>query len=123
MLAMLSSVRMAKSTKNARHIVVNDVAYLWRATGNDGWIPLVVWPDSLPGPPIACTFGYDQTGVPMANGSTILTKQIVITNKIVLCVVEYAIREFGYDARTQGKQLALRGVDKAIDMSNVLRSA
>ena len=45
---------MAKSQKGARNIVVDDVRYRWRATGNDDWISLVVWPDDLPGPPIAC---------------------------------------------------------------------
>lgn len=114
---------MAKSKKNARNIVVADVKYRWRATGNDGWISLVVWPDDLPGPMIASSFDYDQTETPLGNGRTALSRQIVITNRLVRQVIEYALRKFHYDPHTKGKQLNLRRVDKAIDLSRALRSA
>lgn len=113
---------MAKSKKDARNIVVHDVKYRWRATGNDGWISLVIWPDDLPGPPIACSLGYDQTSVPMANGAVALTRQIVITNRIVRRVIDHAIRDHEYDPRTKGKQLDLRHVDRAVDLSDAVRA-
>lgn len=59
----------------------------------------------------------------MGNGGTALTHQIVVTNRIVRQVIEYAVREFGYDPHTKGKQVNLRDVDKAIDLSNAVRSA
>lgn len=114
---------MAKSKKEARNIVVQDVKYRWRATGNDGWISLVVWPDDLPGPTIACSLDYHHTSTPMGNGVTALTQQIVVTNRIVRQVIEYAVREFDYDPHTKGKQVNHRHVDKAIDLSNAVRSA
>jgi hypothetical protein len=113
----------AKARKDARNIVVDDVRYRWRATGNDGWISLTVWPRDLPGPPIACSFSYDQTSVLLGNGASALLHQIVITNRIVRRVIEHATRVFAYDAHTKGKQLTLRKVDKAIDMSDAPRSA
>src|SRR5262249_26338499 len=114
---------MAKATKNARNIVVGDVNYRWRATGNDGWISLVVWPEDLPGPPIACSFDYDQTVVPMGNGRSALTKQLVITNRIVRRVIEHALVERAYDPHAKGKQLNLRDVHEKIDVSDAVRSA
>lgn len=114
---------MAKSKKNARNIVVDDVKYRWRATGNDGGISLVVWPEDLPGAPIASSLGYHQTATPMGNGVTALTHQIVITNRIVRQVIEYAIREFHYDPHTKGKQVNLRHVDEAINLARAIRSA
>ncbi|WP_394827986.1 hypothetical protein [Pendulispora albinea] len=114
---------MAKSTKGARNIVVHDVKYRWRATGNDGWISLVVWPDGPAGPTITCSLGYHHTKTPMGNGVTALTEQIVITNRIVRRVIEYAVRQFDYDPRREGEQLDLRHVDHAIDLSDAIRSS
>jgi hypothetical protein len=114
---------MAKAMKRARHIVVNDVTYHWRATGNDGWISLCVWPGDLPGPTIACKLDYHQTPIPMENGRTALTGQVVITNCIVRQVIEYAVRSFAYDPHTKGKQLNLWRVDNEIDFSGAVRSA
>ena len=52
-----------------------------------------------------------------------LTGQIVITNRIVRRVIELAVREHDYDPRTKGKQINLRHVDKAIDISGAVRAA
>jgi hypothetical protein len=114
---------MAKSKKAARNIVVHDVKYRWRATGNDGWISLVVWPDDLPGPPIACSLDYFQTRVPTGDGAFLLTQQIVVTNRIVRRVIDYALRELDYDPRVKGKQVTIRHVDNLIDLSGAIRSA
>ncbi len=113
---------MAKSKKGARNIVVGDVKYRWRATGNDGWISLTIWPAELPGPTIAGTLGYHQTAVPIGNGAFKLTEQIVITSRIVRRVIEYAVRDRGYDPRREGKQIDLRRVDEVIDRSGAVRS-
>lgn len=121
--AVLSSSRMAKSKKGSRNIVVGDVAYRWRAIGNDGWISLTIWPSDLPGPTIACTLGYHQTAVPIGNGAFALTEQIVITSGIVRRVIEHAVEERGYDPRSAGKQIDLRRVDEVIDLSGAVRSA
>lgn len=114
---------MAKTKKDARNIVVNDVKYRWRATGNDGGIGLVVWPEDLPGPPIACSIDYDHTLVPISSTVTALTRQLVVTNRIVRRVIEYAVQVHAYDPRTKGKQLNLRDVDQVIDVSDAVRSA
>ncbi len=98
---------MAKSSKGARNIVVGGVSYHWRATGNDGWISLVVWPTELPGATIACAFDYDHTLVPRGGGSYAATRQVVVTSRIVQRVIEYAVAGRGYDPHTKAKQLNL----------------
>ena len=111
---------MAVSSRTARNIVVNGIHYRWRATGNDGWITLVIWPHELAGRRIHCTFGFDQTEVPMGGGVTSLTQQIVITNRLVRRVLLHAISE-GYDPQTNGPQLNLGRVDKLIDIADAER--
>jgi hypothetical protein len=113
----------AKSKKGARHIVVGDVKYRWRANGNDGYIVLVIWPDDLPGPAIACSLDYPQIFVPLGEGRYAVTPPMVITNRIVRRVIEYAVRDRAYDPRNKGKQLDLGIADALIDLSDAIRAA
>lgn len=113
---------MAKATKGARHSVVGNVKYRWRATGNDGYIVLTVWPAELEGPAIVGLFDYGHELVPMGDGRVHGKHQIVITARIVRRVLEYAVR-LGYDAAVRGKQLDLGRLDARIDLSDALRSS
>ena len=47
----------------------------------------MIWPRRLPGTRIHCTFDYDETEVARGDGVTSLTRQLVITNKLVRRVV------------------------------------
>jgi hypothetical protein len=114
---------MAKARRYARNIVVNDVKYRWSTKGNDGEISLVVWPDELPGPTITCRVGYHHIPIPTGNGSALLTRQVVVTNRLVRQVIEYAMLKLAYDPRINGKQVDLRSVDEVIDLSIAVRSA
>lgn len=111
---------LAVSSKTARNIVVNGIHYRWRATGNDGWITLVIWPHDLAGRRIHCTFGYDQTETPLGGGVTSLTRQLVVTNRLVRRVLLHAIG-IGYDPQTKAPQLDLGRVDKPIDIADAER--
>ena len=111
---------MAVSSRTARNIVVNGTHYRWRAAGYDGGIGLTVWPHELPGPKIVCTFDYDQTKVPCGDGSYSLTKQLVITNRLVRRILLRAIRT-GYDPRVKGRQLNVGRADKLIDITDAVR--
>lgn len=113
---------MAKAAKTARNITVGAVRFRWRATGNDGWISLTIWPRELPGPVIACSLDYHHTPEPLANGVLALTRQVIVTNRLVRGVIELAISQFGYDAAKKGKQLNLPRVDELLDMSKALRA-
>ena len=114
---------MAPPKKGSRAIVVSNVKYRWRAIGADGGIRLVVWPDSLPGPSISCSFDYDQRCTQIGDVATLLTQQVVITSRIVRRVIEHAVNELDYDAKHEGKALVLRRASEVSDMADELRSA
>jgi hypothetical protein len=113
----------AKSKKGARNIVVRDVRYRWRATGNDGYISLTIWPDARLGPAIVSSLGYHQKPIPLRNGAFALTQQVVITNRLVRQAIELALEEHAYDPSTPGTELNLRTIDQLIDLTIALRAS
>ena len=118
---------MARSTKAARRITVDSVEYRWRATGNDGYITITVWPSTAIGPAILGNFGYHETYVSSgeANGYPCwksLHDQVVITNRIVRRVIDYARTNRGYDPHVCGKVLKLGGMDKEVDLADAIRA-
>jgi hypothetical protein len=112
---------MPKSTKAARHISVFGVKYMWRAKGGDGWISVTVWPDGLAGPTMACTFDYEQTVIDV-RGCQTLRHQLVVTNRIVRRIIEYAVRERGYSPHTKSTQLNLGRLSGVVDTGDAVRS-
>jgi hypothetical protein len=114
---------MPKSKKASRNIVVGDVKYRWRAAGHDEQgISLTVWPEDLPGPILRCWMQYNQISVPNGKRTTLLTRQVLFTNRLVRQVIELAIRGFSYDPHTKGKPLDIGYIDKKIDLSTALRA-
>jgi len=114
---------MARAKKQARHIIVNDVAYSWRATGDDGNIALNIWPTILDGPPIWASFNYHETWVPDGPGRySCGNDQIVITNRLVRRVILHALGRLAYDPARKGKQIRIFRVDQLIDISDAIRA-
>ncbi len=114
---------MAVAKKGARNITVNEVHYRWRATGNDGWISLIVWPDALPGDKLLCSFDYDQTEVPHAvGGGATPIHQLVVTNRLVRRVVLHALST-GYrpDVKTKDGRRNLGDAEVWIDGGDAVR--
>lgn len=115
---------MAKSSKRARHITVEGTAFYWRATGNDGWISLVIWPAVRNSPVIAATFRYRETWLPGGCGLSIPGgDQIVVTNRIVRRVILHALERCAYDPTRKGPLLRLPHIDDHIDMSDAIRAS
>lgn len=117
-------LRMARSAKGARNIIVDGVAYRWRATGNDDWISLVVWPADPVAHPAGAIVGmvdYQQVKVPAGPDCWRLEHQIVITNRIVRRVILHAIAAHHYDPTRKSSQLNLRYLDEFIDLTDALR--
>lgn len=114
---------MARSAKTARNIVVNDVGYHWRATGNDGYISVTIWPSSNLGPAILCNFDYQESWIPSGEGQySSAGNQIVITNRIVRRVIDLAVTKYGYDPSGRGKELNLRRSDGLIELDDAIRA-
>lgn len=113
---------MAKANKGARHIVVDDIEYRWRATGNDGWIDLTIWPAQDVGAAIHCMFDYHHTLVDRGDEGTSGEHQLVITNRIVRRVIDHARAEHAYDPRQQAQELDLKQLDARIDLSDAIHA-
>ncbi len=113
---------MARSTKGARNITVGNVRFRWRATGNDGWISISIWPSELPHPGIYGTLSYHETMTPAGEGRYHLENQIVVTNKIIRRAIDYAIGEHAFEASKKAKPLDLGRLDDKIDLSDAERT-
>ena len=115
---------MARSTKNSKRIVIRDVEYRWRATGNDGFISVTIWPVSSIGPQIVCRFGYHETMVQVdPNRYVINGDQLIVTNRLVQRIIEYAIDREGYTPDQQGTQLTIQAIEDKIDWSDAVRAS
>jgi len=112
---------MARSSKNSRNITVDDVHYRWRATGNDGWISVAIWPTELPHPGIYGMLSYDETKTPEGDGVIRHSAQLVVTNRIVRRIIDHAVSECGFDPGQKVKQLDLGKLDGRIDLRDAER--
>jgi hypothetical protein len=102
-----------RRVKGSRRIVVNGVEYRWRATGNDGYITVGVWPANNVGAFLCGTLRYHETA----------GDQIVVTNRIVRRVIEHAITQHGYDPAVKGKQLNLMNLEDVIAWDDAVRAS
>jgi hypothetical protein len=112
-----------RSSKGSRRIVVNEVEYRWRATGNDGYISIGIWPSDGIGPFLCGKLRYHESWVNNSDGSLSSTgDQIVITNRIIRRIIEYAIAKYGYTPKAQGNDLNLTVLDHLIPWNDAIRA-
>lgn len=113
-----------RSQKNSRKIGVEGIEYRWRATGNDGYISIGVWPTNNIGPFIKGIFGYHETWIYKGGGAwKSAGNQVVITNRIIRRIIEHAIKAHGYDPQVQGKELNLKVLDEVIKWDDAVRGS
>jgi len=113
-----------RSRKGSHRILVRDVEYRWRATGNDGYISVGIWPENNIGPYIQGNFRYHETWIDEGKGQrSSAGDQIVVTNRIVERIVEYAITARGYDPCAHGKELNLQVLDEVIKWDDAVRAS
>ena len=115
---------MARASKGARHITVDEVAYRWRASGSDdGVINVIVWPATGPGPTLTASIGYDETWVANTmDGGLRPSRQIVVTNRVVRRMIVFAVSEHGYAATYGHPAVALGRGDGRVDLSDAVRA-
>ena len=112
-----------RRSKGGRRIRVNSVDYRWRATGDDGYISISIWPLNNVGAFICGNFGYHETFLDSGDGSRSAIKdQIVITNRIIRRVIEHAIKEHRYDPNTAAAQVDLKVLDHVIKWDDAVRA-
>ncbi len=103
---------------------MNDTEYRWRATGNDGYISIGIWPANSTGPYICGNLRYDETWIGPENGPwTSARDQIVITSRIIRRIIEHAISQHGYDPNVRGAKLRLRNLDHTIQWEDAVRAS
>jgi hypothetical protein len=113
-----------RSSKGSHRIVVRDAEYRWRATGNDGYIFIGIWPTNNVGPFICGNLRYHETWVGGGNGSLSSNRdQIVITNRLIRRIVEHAITEHRYNPQAKGKEVNLMALDSVIKWDDAVRAS
>ena len=112
-----------RSSKGSRRIVVNDIEYRWRATGDDGFIRIAIWPSNNVGAFIHGNIGYYERWIAQCDGSAkAVGGQLVITNRIIRRVIDHAITAHGYDPSVKATELNLKSLDFVIRWDDAVRS-
>jgi|SRR6516225_8617522 hypothetical protein len=113
-----------RSSKGSHRIVVRGIEYRWRATGNDGYISIGIWPTNNTGPFIQGNIGYHETWLDNGDGSfSSAGDQIVVTNKIIRGIIDHAIAQHQYDPEVTGKELNLKVLDDLIKWDDAVRAS
>jgi hypothetical protein len=113
-----------RSSKGSRRIVVHNVEYRWRATGDDGYISIGIWPANNVGPFISGTFNYHETWVNNSDGSgSSKGDQIVVTNRLIRRIIIHAIGVYRYNPQAKGKELRLKPLDNVITWNDAIRAS
>ena len=83
----------------------------------------MIWLTNGTGPTIRGNFQYHETWLPRGEGHrSSAGDQIVITNRIVRRVMEFAVSRHGYDPLEKGRALNLRRLDHDVDISDAVRA-
>lgn len=110
-----------RRVKGSRRISLNDIEYRWRASGNDGYISIGIWPINNIGAYISSTVDYHTTIISNKDGSlSSKGDQIVVTNNLIRLIIEHAITSLGYNPCKSAQQLSLRSVDHLIDWAKIV---
>lgn len=113
-----------RSFKGSHRIVVHSIEFRWRAKGDDGYISIGIWPVNNIGPYIHGSLGYHETRIDNEDGScSSAGNQIVVTNKIIRRIIEYAISEHHYDPQAKGKELNLQVLEEVIKWDDAVRAS
>jgi hypothetical protein len=88
--------------------MVMDVKYRWRATGDDGYTSIGIWPTNNVGPFIKGTLRYHETGIDNGDGSwSSAGDQMIITSRVIRRIIQHATAARGYDPLVRGKDVTL----------------
>ena len=110
---------MAVNKKGSRKIVVENHEFRWRATGNDDWISIVVWPNDNENSRVVADARYHHDWKKTAEGHYISNSQAIITNRIIREVILHV----GVRKIVDGTgQLHLGAIEKFYDFKKAIRS-
>ncbi|WP_223788200.1 hypothetical protein [Marinicella meishanensis] len=78
---------MAINKKNSRKIAVEGHDFRWRASGNDGWITVVVWPITNEDSRAVASVGYHHDFYRVSEGHYSSRSQLVVTNRMIRALI------------------------------------
>ncbi len=111
---------MAVSRKNSRKIIVDGAEFRWRATGNDGWITVVVWPVSNDRSRLVGTIGYHHERIRTAGDRYIERGQIVVTNRLIRqLILHYGVE----DLHSNNGQINAGELESIVDIADAIRAS
>ena len=111
-----------RSSKNTRRIEVDETVYRWRATGQDELIAVNIWPENGVGALISGSIAYHQAVTVSFSGGHTLSDQLVVTNRLVKRMIEYAIDELNYNPTIKAQACHLRWVEEKIEWQDAERA-
>lgn len=112
---------MAVNKKDSRKIVVGEHEFRWRATGNDDFITVVIWPTENDRCRVIGTTKYHQSWMKheTEEGSYTADSQIVVTNRVIREVILHV----GVEAMLAGNTpMKIGAIENFYDFSNAIRS-
>lgn len=110
---------MALSKKGSRKIMVDDHEFRWRATGNDGWISVVIWPAENDDCRIVSSIKYHNDWKKTDEGEYSSKSQIVVTNRMIRTIIlHYGVHEL----LQHSGQINLTAIEDIYDVSQAVRS-
>jgi hypothetical protein len=105
---------MGLSKKGSRKISVDGINYLWIASGNDGWIDLIIGSSLGQGQKLFAQFNYNLFEDPV---SLRLKQGLSITPNIVRQVINYGL-QFGWTPEEKVPDLNIGYLDNKIDINS-----
>lgn len=109
---------MAIRKKESRNINVGGHDFKWRATGNDGWISIVVWPVSNEDSRVVASIDYHHDMKQVGEGHYTSQSQLVVTNRII----SELILHVGVDKIVENHgQLNIGKIEAFYDVSKAVR--
>jgi hypothetical protein len=103
---------MARTTKGTHRIFVSDVEYRWIVRGNYGQLHTLIWPANKIGPSIRCEFGFHEKDA----------MPLIVTNRLVRRVIDYAICCCNYDPIQRGNDLSIRDIEDHVEWTDAIRT-
>ena len=105
---------MALPKIGSRKINVDGFQYTWIASGNDGWIDLIVCSSKGQGQKLLAQFDYESFHL-VTEESSALKQQFVITPVVVRQVIKYGLAS-GWTPEKRAPELRLGLLDHKIDI-------
>lgn len=109
---------MAISKKGSRNISVEGHDFMWRTTGNDGWISIVVWPESNEESIAIANVEYHHDMEKVGDDDYYSQSQLIVTNRVIRELILHVGVEVLLDNHGQ---IEVGRIEDFYDIQNAIR--